>query len=125
MKNKGLKLLLYQNTKPSMIEWFIQNLEDQETCTCDKYPNIVFYGKDNETLFELCQDTKNNGKLYFQVHSKKIWKVFETNFSLNYNDTQMFIKFVVEDTLKLGSITPNSKMIRTSSEWMTPTKLLQ
>ena len=72
----------------------------------DDGTNSVFFEQNGETLFELYQDSKNKETRYFYVHYYKIWSVFESKFGLNYDETQSFIKSVVEDTLKIGSVTP-------------------
>ena len=105
MENRGLKLLLRQHklSNTGIKEWFSQFLIGLETITDEEQPNSVFYEKDGETLFELYYE-KNGSEVYFFVHNDKIWKVFKTKFGIGDNDTQSFIKNVVED--KLGSVIP-------------------
>ena len=119
MENRGLKQLIHDNNKPSMCGWFNQFLVGLETRVDEGQPNSVFYDKDGETLFELYYE-KNGSEVYFFVHYDKIWKVFSSKYDFNYDDTQSFIKSVVEDTLKLGSITPNRKSMLYSLRWKTP-----
>ena len=94
------------------------------------YPNSLFYKQDSEVLFELYQNGKNR---YFIVNYSKIWSVFYDRFGLDYGETQAFIKRggeyfkirasntsqlgvrgsnSVEDTLKLGPVTPNGGLLR-------------
>ena len=75
----------------------------------EKFPNSVLFKQNGEVIFELEQDSENKEKRYFWVHYDKIWSVFYDRFDLNYNETQSFINNVVEDTLKLGSVTPHHK----------------
>ena len=103
MENRGLNKLIHVHNKLPMGEWFNQFLIGLEIRIDEGRPNSVFYEKDGETLFEL-YDEKNGSEVYFFVHYDKIWSVFKTKFGIGDNDTQSFIKNVVED--KLGSVIP-------------------
>jgi len=89
-----------------MEDFFKPFLTDLMIIIKPEFPNSVFYKKDGEVIFELYQDSENKEKRYFYVDYYKIWSVFYNKFNLNYNETQSFIKGQVEDTLKLGSVTP-------------------
>ena len=119
MENRGLNKLIHDNKKPSMCGWFNQFLVGLETRVDEGQPNSVFYDKDGETLFELYYE-KNGSEVYFFVHNDKIWKVFKTKFGIGDNDTQSFIKNVVEDTLKLGSVIPRILKKYKLRRWKTP-----
>ena len=119
MENRGLKQLIHDNNKPSMCGWFNQFLVGLETRVDEGQPNSVFYDKDGETLFELYYE-KNGSEVYFFVHYDKIWKVFSSKYDFNYDDTQSFIKSVVEDTLKLVPITPFFYVHTPTVRWKTP-----
>ena len=67
-----------------------------------KYPNSVFYKKDNEILFEY---DKKNGK--FWCHYYKIWSVLESNYGLNKQEIKELIKDMAWKTLKLKEVTPS------------------
>ena len=84
----------------------------------EKYPDSVFYKKDDEVVFELYKE-KNEEETYFWVHYDKIWSVFYNKFGLNYDETQSFIKNVVEDTLKLGDIIPYRTINGIYGRWET------
>ena len=117
--NEYKKLIKYNDNKiiidfikidknKEMEDFFRCFLIDLSIVIKPEYPNSVFYkdNKNDEVIFELYQDSENKEKRYFYVHYDKIWSVFGSNFGLNYNETQSFIKDRVEDTLKLGSVTP-------------------
>lgn len=82
-------------------EYYFKELLNYLTIKEDKikYPDYIFYFKDDRCYFEY--NTKNN---YFYVNYDKVWKVFETKYHMNYNDTQSFIKKLVEDHFKLRGI---------------------
>ena len=94
------------NKNKEIEDFFKPFLTDLMIVKKQKYPKSVFYKKDGEIIFELYQYPENKEIRFFYVDHDKIWKVFHDKFGLNYDDTQSFIKTVVEDTLKLGSITP-------------------
>ena len=65
-------------------------------------PGRVFYDVDGMgTVFE--QNTENN---YLRVSYDHIWSVFKTRFSMEFSETQSFIKGVVEETLNWRGLTP-------------------
>ena len=67
-----------------------------------KYPDSVFYFKNDEFFFE--HDLKSG---YFYCSYSKVWSFFETKFGLNYDQISDLIKSTVEGHFKLGSITPS------------------
>ena len=69
----------------------------------ERYPDSVFYKQGGEVIFEL---EKTKTELRFWVDYYKIWSVFYNRFGLNYNETQSFIKTMVEDNLNLRGTTP-------------------
>ena len=74
------------------------NLEEYYS---DKYPNSIFYKKDNDVLFEY---NKKNGKIW--CHYDKIWSVLKLNYGLNDQEIKDLIKGVVWETLKLKEVIP-------------------
>ena len=67
------------------------------------YPYSVFYKQNSDVLFELFQYEENR---LFYVDDDKMWSVISKRFGLTYDETYSFIKSEVENTLKLGPITP-------------------
>ena len=69
-------------------------------------PGHVYYNVDGMgTVFE--QDFENN---YLWVSYSHIWEVFESRFSMNYSEIQLFIKSMVEETLEWKGLTPRWKL---------------
>jgi hypothetical protein len=120
MENKGLKHLLLNNNKPTDMElWFRSFLVGLETRIEPNKSYSVYYEKDGETLFELYKP--NNCVIpWFYVHNDKIWSVLSTNFGLNYTETQSFIKNVVEETLNIRGVAPNTAPTCNSLWWKIP-----
>ena len=58
----------------------------------------VYYKKDDEIIMQW--DVKND---YFWFHRDRIWSVFETKYSMTYEETQRFLKSMLDLHLKLGS----------------------
>lgn len=61
----------------------------------------VYYDIDGITVFE--QDFKTNT---LWVSYTRIWNVFESVFSMNYTETQLFIKNMIEETLHWNGLIP-------------------
>jgi len=91
-----------------MKQWFKSLLNGLEIEINDKYPNEVFYKKNNKVFFRLSQDLINKEKTYFFCDFYLVWSVFHNKYNLNYYETQAFIKRMVEQHLKLGVVTPRS-----------------
>lgn len=65
-------------------------------------PGHIYYKVDGMgTVFE--HNFKNN---YLWVSHKHIWNIFKNVFSMEYNEIQLFIKTMVEETLNWRGVTP-------------------
>jgi hypothetical protein len=100
---KQIEELKNQSQKEKTEEWFKSLLNELEIEINDKYPNKVFYKKNGRIFFELYQKSK---KRYFWCNYDLVWSVLEKKNNLNYDETQAFIKNMVEQHLKLGVVTP-------------------
>jgi len=60
-----------------------------------KYPDVVFFFKDDEATFEY--DAKNR---YLWCRHSTVWSVFEKEYGMKYNDIQYLIKNQVEEHFK-------------------------
>lgn len=69
----------------------------------EKYPTSTFGFMGEKFLWEY--DSKNG---YLWLSWKLIWSVFETEYGLQYDDIQSFIKKEVEDHFKCKGVTPFS-----------------
>lgn len=65
----------------------------------EKYPNSIFLFKNGEYYFEI-----ENDRLW--CRHKYVWSVFENEFSMQYNEIQVFIKGMVEEHFKCKGLTP-------------------
>ena len=67
------------------------------------YPKSVFYvNSDNDVMMEYDQE---NGYVY--IHYDNIWSKIESLFHLNYTVIKLIMKVWLEETYKLGGVTPN------------------
>ena len=68
-----------------------------------KYPNsIFFFNSKDEFFFEY--DSKSK---YLWCSHSRIWSVFDSEYGLNYQQIQAFIKGAVEEHFKCKEITPH------------------
>jgi hypothetical protein len=81
--------------------WFIDFIKDLEEVKSEDYPDSIFFKKDGEVVFE--HDLKDNT---LWCHYYKIWSVFEDEFGINYVESQLLIKNVVEEHLNWRGLTP-------------------
>jgi hypothetical protein len=78
----------------------------------EKYPNSIFYfDKDGNFLAEYSE--KNNTS-YLNYH--KVWKVFETEYSLNYSSAKELMDRLVEEHFKLKDVTTLGVMTLAADE---------
>jgi hypothetical protein len=76
----------------------------------DKRPDSVYYIKSGRILFELYQDPNNKKEKHFWCNTILVWSVFEDEYNLNYDETQVFIKNMVEKYLKLEAVIPDNSL---------------
>jgi len=81
--------------------WFIDILYDLKGYISDKYPDSIFYKKNNEILFKY--DSKTG---YFYCDYDDIWLIFQSKYHINYKQISELIKDKVEEHLKLKNVTP-------------------
>jgi TolA-binding protein len=92
-----------ESQKEEMEEWFKSLLNSLKIEIDDNEPDLVFYKRNGRILFRLNQ---NSEERYFWCDYDLVWYVLEHEYNLNYNETQAFIKSMVEQNLKLFSVTP-------------------
>jgi hypothetical protein len=69
-----------------------------------KYPDSLFYvNSENEVLMEYDKKTK-----VIWIDHDNIWSKLERYFYLEYNDIQLIMKDWLEETYKLGGVTPKA-----------------
>jgi hypothetical protein len=69
----------------------------------NRYPNSIFYLKNNNIYFELDVD-----KHILYCSYNLVWRVFSEQSKYNYGETQRVIKDVVEKYTNWGTITPTN-----------------
>lgn len=112
-----IKQIKYLRLKPEE-RFLLEQLEGLESFTLDKYPESIFWEKNGVVIFE--QDFKNG---WLRCNYDKIWSVFSYKYGYNYDDTQSFMKRVIEKDTKLNGLTPRAYRRRTKALVDKDTKL--
>ena len=85
-----------------VIKWLNQHFGNLIPKKDKNYPNSVFYvNSNNKVMMEYNQE--NN---YVYIHYDHIWSKIESLFHLNSRETQSIMKIWLEETYKLGGVTP-------------------
>lgn len=77
----------------------------------EKYPNSVFYFKEDKYLLEL---EKSGSTTYLWCSWFKIWNPISEKFSLEYSEIKQLIKETVEEHFKMRGVTPKLVKLRLS-----------
>ncbi len=98
------------------MSWMNENfgLDQLEVVTSDRYPNSVFYKKDGRVVME--QNKKNNN---FWFDKDEIWSIFERFFNMEYEEIKEFLKYWLEEILKLEGFTPKYAVHLRLNMWKT------
>ena len=81
-------------------KWLTGNYGDLEMCETNKYPDYIFYMKDDKVIFEY---NRKNG--YCGISYKEIWSFLERVFQLERKEIEGITKEWVEEHYKLGATT--------------------
>ncbi|MEJ5105546.1 hypothetical protein [Chryseobacterium sp. MYb328] len=95
-----------ENEKQDPKLFLLEILGNELTLKIDleKYPNSVFYFKEDKCLLEL----ENSGSTtYLWCNYFKIWNPISEKFSLEYSEIQQLIKETVEEHFKMRDVTPH------------------
>jgi hypothetical protein len=111
-ESKVQQQLALKNKQVSAEDTFLKMWNGCETRFDFSKSESVFLLKNNEVWFE--QDLKYG---YLWCHHVKIWSVFETEFGMNYEQIQAFIKDLLERRFKLGSLTPDNNIPLQPDGW--------
>ena len=101
----------YDRTFDTPEEFFLDIIDGIKIKPQTKYPDSIFWEKNGKVIFE--QDFKKN-QLY--VDYKSIWMIFEKIFGLQYSETELFIKNMVEEYLNWRGLTPFTFLYTTIGE---------
>ena len=95
-----MKIIITESQYNKAIDRFITfELEPHEVKTSKKYPNSVFWVKDDKFISEIVELE------YFWVHYN-IWETISKMFSLDFSETQQVIKIWLEEHYNLGELIP-------------------
>ena len=99
LKDK-IRQIKYLRLKPEE-RFLIEMVDGIESFISKKYPQSIFWKKNDIILFE--QDFKNG---WLRCNYELIWSVLQNKYGYKYTDTQSFIKKWVDRNTKLGGLTP-------------------
>ena len=102
-KEEIWKNLGYDRKFDTPEDFFLDIIKGMKVIEQTKFTDSVFWEKNGEILFH--QDLKNRN-LY--VNYNRNWKIFENVFGMGYNETQLFIKDMVEKYLNWKDFTPRT-----------------
>ena len=91
------------------LSWMNKNFhpDNLEVFNNEKYPNSIFYRKDEKVI--MTQDLKNK---CFWFDYSEIWSIFEKFFNMEYREIQRLLNVWLEETFKLDGYTPQLHSIR-------------
>ena len=98
--------LISKKTKEEVFLEMINGLTIDTETFKKSHPNSKFFIKGKKCFLEL---EKSN--LWFDYDN--IWSVFESQFDMNYNQIQGFIKDMVEEHLNMKGVTPRTRNLNT------------
>lgn len=103
-KNEAKELIKIIETPEITLEQMFFDLQNNLVRKIDnkKYPESVFYfNQDGKFMFE--QDFKNG---YFWCSDSFVWSLFESEYGMNYEQIQCFIKAQMEKHFKCNGLIP-------------------
>jgi len=85
------------------LDWMNENfeLDKLESVVHSDYPNSIFFRKDGVVVMEL-----NRKNEYFWFDYDEIWSIFKRFFNMDNKEIQSFLRYWLEDTFKIESLTP-------------------
>jgi hypothetical protein len=96
------------------LDWMNENfeLDKLESVVHSDYPNSIFYKKNGVVVMEQDKKTK-----YFLFDEGEIWSIFERFFGMEHYETQSFLRYWLEETLKLEGFTPVTTLVSPAHRW--------
>lgn len=85
---------------------FLELIDGCEIKVSSQFPNYIFYIKDDKLLIKYTSETK-----YAYINYLLIWSVFSIKFSLNYEETRVLMKYMLETHLKIKVTIPCASSI--------------
>jgi hypothetical protein len=110
-----MKFIITESQKEKILmSWMNENFgpDQLEVVTSDRYPNSIFYKKNGVVVMEQDKKTK-----YFLFDEGEIWSIFERFFGMEHYETQSFLRYWLEETLKLEGFTPVTTLVSPAHRW--------
>lgn len=107
-----MKYIISESRLEKLIYKFLTyQFEPHEEKTSNRYPNSIFWVKDNEVIVEIENSEKNNtsGPSQKIWVSAFIWDITSDMFSLDYDETKLVINHWLEEHYELGGLTTRLK----------------
>ena len=102
-----------------VIKWLDKHFGNLTPKTSSEFPNLVFYvNSDNEAMMEYDNKTE---RVY--INYDNIWSKIESLFHINRDDVQLIMKVWLEETYKLGVVTPDVTFDAVHIRWRETYKL--
>jgi len=96
IKINSLGMYEFSESEKELFEFIKENILNLKQVQLEKYPDYLFYFKDDKCIFQ--QDLKF---YWFGVSYKLLWSVFENKFGYKYNETRDLIKDIVKEAYKI------------------------
>ena len=111
-KDEVWKSFGYEKGFDTPEEFFLDVIKDIKVREQIKYPESVFWEKNGKIIFE--QYFKKN---ILCVDYNSIWMILEKIFGLEYDETRLFIKNMVEEYLNWRGLTPETWLFLCVTRW--------
>jgi len=102
---RDIKIDLLMGNKNPIVDLFNEITKELQIINCEVYNEdgleFIYFNKEKEWIFY--QDCKNGE---FWCNYTRYWSLFESNFSLKYEEIQAITKYLVEEALKREVDTP-------------------
>ena len=110
IREKNLCIVIEQECTNEFVvkidAFFADLFSGLKTHTQNNKPDLIFM-KGNKFIMQ--QDLESG---YLWCIYDGFWSVLKESFSLEYQEIQAFILYMVEETFKMGSLTPSPRLFR-------------
>jgi hypothetical protein len=98
-----------------VVKWLDKHFGNLTPKKHKDFPNSVFYvNSGDEVIMEYNQRNK-----YIHIHHEYIWSKIQSLFHLNHREVQSIMKIWLEETYKLGEVTPSVFVVSPLTSWKT------
>jgi len=99
IKINSLGMYEFNDSEKELFYFIKENMLNLKQVKLEKYPNYIFYFKDDKCILE--QDLNCD---WFGVRYLDIWEIFQYKFNYNYKETKQLIKSIIEQAYKLNGV---------------------